>query len=211
MVEKIINLLEEKDLNVRELEKILELEKDYLEVIMDGMIQKGIVIVTSKNKYRLVSKTNLKKAIVLEKKNGDTIVKFENNEYFVPTYYVNNAKSKDIVLVEINDNRAKIIRIIEKYNPNIACEVVMKNNKHYVLCEKQLIELCGKNLEDITSGYMVLVNRNEDFTKANLLEVIGHKDEIDMSVIPYAYEFGSHCSLRSGASLPCEFRVPLWG
>lgn len=190
MVEKIISLLEEKDMNYRDLAREVNLETEILDLLLKDMVEKGDVILTSKNKYRLVSNTNLKKGIVLLKKTSEVVVKVDGREYFVPSYYVNGAMNKDKVLVEIHNDRAKIIKVIEKYNPNIACEVVMINNKHYVKYKNELIELYGNNLDNITSGYMVLIKRDNDLKRAKILDLIGHKDAIDMTVIPYAYEYG---------------------
>jgi len=178
-------------LNFNKLQKELHLEDELLDSILDNMINKGIIIVTNKKNYRLVSKTSLKKGRVYIKKDNQMIVRLENKEEFIiPSYYVNNAMDKDIVLIDINGNHGKIVRIIEKYNPNIACEVVMKNDKHYAKYNNDLIELYGDNLENITSGYMVLIKRDDDFKKAKVIELIGHKDEIDMTIIPCAYEYG---------------------
>lgn len=191
MVEKIIELLEEKDLNYSKLQKELKIDDELLDITLDRLLNKGIVILTNKKNYKLVSKTNLKKGIVHIKKNDQVIVRLEDNEeVIIPSYHINNAMDKDVVLVDIDRNCGKIIKIIDKYNPNIACEVIMKNDTHYAKYKNELIELYGDNLKDITSGYMVLIKRDNDFKKAKVLELIGHKDEIDMTIIPYAYEAG---------------------
>lgn len=191
MVEKIIELLEKRDLNYNKLQKELKIENELLDVTLEKMLNKGIVILTNKKNYRLVSNTNLKKGIVHIKKNEQVIVRLENKEeVIIPSYHVNNAMDRDIVLVDLDDNHGKVIKIIEKYNPNISCEVVMKNDKHYAKYKNELIELYGDNLKDITSGYMVLIKRDDDLKKAKVLELIGHKDEIDMTIIPDAYEAG---------------------
>ena len=190
MVEKILSLLEEKDLEYKGLLKELKIETELLDSILKDLISNGTIILTSKNKYRLVANTNLKKGRVLVKKTNEVVVKVDNKEIFIPSYNLNGAMNKDIVLVDISNERGKIVRVVEKYNPNIACEVLIKNNKHYAKYKDELIELYGTNLEDITSGYMVLIKRDNDFEKAKVLEVIGHKDEVDMTVIPYAYEYG---------------------
>lgn len=190
MVEKIISLLKEKDLEYKTLLKELKIETELLDSILKDLISNGTIILTSKNKYRLVANTNLKKGRVLVKKTNEVVVKVDDKEIFIPSYNVNGAMNKDIVLVDISNERGKIVRIIEKYNPNIACEVLIKNNKHYAKYKEELIELYGTNLENITSGYMVLIKRDNDFKKASVLEVIGHKDEVDMTIIPYAYEYG---------------------
>lgn len=191
MVEKILSLLEEKDLNYDKLQKELQIDNELLNKALEHMINKGIIIATNKKNYRLVSKTSLKKGIVHIKKDNQMIVRLENKEeVIIPVYYVTNAMDKDIVLVDVENNRGKIIRVIEKYNPNIACEVVMKNDKCYAKYNNELIELYGNNLDNITSGYMVLIKRDNDFKKARVLELIGHKDKIDMTIIPYAYEYG---------------------
>ena len=190
MVEKILSLLEEKDLEYKGLLKELKIETELLDSILKDLISNGTIILTSKNKYRLVANTNLKKGRVLVKKTNEVVVKVDNKEIFIPSYNLNGAMNKDIVLVDISNERGKIVRVVDKYNPNIACEVLIKNNKHYAKYKDELIELYGTNLEDITSGYMVLIKRDNDFEKAKVLEVIGHKDEVDMTVIPYAYEYG---------------------
>lgn len=191
MVDKIISMLELKELDYRGIQKELRLiEQEQLDKVLEYMQKKGIIILTGKNRYKLVSKTHLKKGVVLVKKSGAVVVKSEGKEIVVEPYNTNGAMDKDIVLVDAQHNYGKIVRVIDKYNPNIACEVVIRNNTHYVKYKDDLIELYGENLESITSGYMVLVKRDDDFKKAKLLELIGHKDEIDMTVIPVAYEYG---------------------
>jgi len=190
MVEKIIRLLEEKDLDYNKLQKEVKVDNELLDKTLEQLINKGIIILTNNKNYRLVSKTNLKKGTVLIKKTNEVVVKVDNKEIFIPSYNINGAMNKDIVLIDISNNNGKIIKVIEKYNPNISCEVIIKNNKHYAKYKEELIELYGDNLENITSGYMVLIKRDDDFKKARVLELIGHKDEIDMTVIPYAYEYG---------------------
>lgn len=191
MTEKIISLLEKTDLSYNKLQKEIGVDDEILSLTLKNMLNKGIVILTNKNNYRLVSKTNLKKGVVHIKKNNQVIVKLENNEeIMIPSYNQNNSSDKDTVLVETQNNYGKVIRIIEKYNPSLVCEVIMKNSKHYVKYKDQLIELHGSNLDNITSGYMVLVKRDDDFKYASLLEVLGHKDEIDLDLLPYVYEYG---------------------
>jgi len=195
MVESIIDLLEKEDLTVKDLSKKLRIDKELVETTLSRMIKNGTVIETNRDKYRLVSKTNLKKGIVCEKKNGTLIVKVDRE--VINLIDNSNLKDKDIVLLEIdprygnNDNKyGKVIRVIEEYNPNIVCEVIKKNDKHYAIHKDELIELYGNNLEDVTSGYMVLIKRDYNLNKAKVLDVVGHKDEIDMSIIPRAYEAG---------------------
>jgi len=191
MVDKIISLLEDKDLNYSKLQKELQIDDEILDKTLEHMINKGIIISTNKKNYRLVSKTSLQKGIVRIKKDNQMIVKLENKEeVIIPSYHTNNAIDRDIVLVDIDHNHGKIVRVIERYNPNLSCEVVLKNDKRYAKYKDELIELYGDNLENVTSGYMVLIKRDNDFKKAKVLELIGHKDEIDMTIIPYAYEYG---------------------
>ena len=80
MVETIIALLNGGDLSKKELSKKLKIDKDLLEVTLSRLIKNGIIIETNNEKYRLVSKTNLKKGIVQERKNGSLVVKIENIE-----------------------------------------------------------------------------------------------------------------------------------
>ena len=195
MVDTIISLLNGGDLNNKELCKKLKIEKETLEITLSRMIKNGIIIETNSGKYRLVSKTNLKKGIVCERKNGSLVVKTEAGE--IKLLNTDKINEKDIVLVEIDprygkqtEKYGKVIRVIDKYNPNIVCEVIKKNNKHYVMHKDELIELYGDNLEEITSGYMVLIKRDFNFKKAKVLDVVGHKDDVNMDILPLAYELG---------------------
>ena len=195
MVENIIKLLEGGDLTSKDLSKKLNLDRELVEATLSRMIKNGTVIETNRDKYRLVSKTNLKKGIVCEKKNGYLYVKVDREA--INLIDNSNLKDKDIVLLEIDPRYGssdykygKVIRVIEEYNPNIVCEVIKKNDKHYAIHKDELIELYGNNLENVTSGYMVLIKRDYNLKKAKVLDVVGHKDEIDMSIIPYAYEAG---------------------
>lgn len=195
MVETITALLNGGDLSKKELSKKLKLDKDLLEITLSRLIKNGIIIETNNEKYRLVSKTNLKKGIVQERKNGSLVVKIDNTE--IKLLNQDKLKEKDIVLVEIdprygkNDEKyGKVVRVLDRYNPNIVCEVIKKNDKHYAIHNNELIELSGDNLENLTSGYMVLLKRDYNLNKAKVLEVVGHKDDPDMDILSMAFEKG---------------------
>lgn len=203
MVEKIISLLEERDLNSKELLKKIDIESELLDITISDMMNKGIIIETSKKRYKLVSKTSLKKGIVYEKKNGSVVVEVDNEDIYI----LNKDKisNRDIVLVDIDSRYGnndkiygKVVKILERYNPNVVCEVIKRNDKHYAIYEDNLLTLYGDNLDELTSGYMVLLKRDTDSNNAKVLEVIGHKDAIDMSITPYAYEYGFYDKFPDG-------------
>lgn len=195
MVDTIIKLLNGGDFSKKEISKKLKIDKDLLEVTLSRMIKEGIVLETNNDKYRLVSKTNLKKGIIKERKNASLVVKIEDKE--IKLLNPNKLKDKDIVLVEV-DNRygkndevyGRVIRIIDRYNPNIVCEVIKRNDKHYAIYKDELIELYGNNLDNLTSGYMVLLKKELDSNKAKVLDIVGHKDDADIEILSLAYEKG---------------------
>jgi len=195
MVDRITSLLNGGDLSKKELSKKLKIEKEVLEITLERLIKNGVILETNNEKYRLVSKTNLKKGIVHEKKNGSLVVKVDNNE--IKLLNTRGLNTNDIVLIEIDprygnskEKYGKVIRILDKYSPNIVCEVIKKNDKHYAIYKDELIELYGANLEDITSGYMVLIKRDYNLNKAKVLDLVGHKDDPDMDILSLAYEKG---------------------
>ena len=100
MVDAIISLLNGGDLTSKELSKKLKIDKETLEITISRMIKNGIIIETNSGKYRLVSKTNLKKGIVIERKNGSLVVKTDSGE--IKLLNTDKINDKDIVLVEID-------------------------------------------------------------------------------------------------------------
>ena len=202
MVERIISLLEKSDLNCKDLAKIIGVESDLLEITLSNMINKGIIIETNKKKYKLVAKTNLKKGIIHVKKNGSVVVEVDGEE--ISILNKDKVSNRDIVLIDIdsrygvNDKKyGKVVRILERYNPNVVCEVFKRNDKCYAIYEDKLLQLYGDNLNELTTGYMVLLKRDIDGNTAKVLEILGHKDAIDMSIIPYAYEYGFYDKFSS--------------
>ena len=186
MVEKLLYILEEKDLTYNEILKELKIDKKELNIIIDNLIKQGLIINTNKDKYRLVSKTNLIKGRCIIRKDNTLIVRTDNEDIKINNY--NNINNNDIVLVD-NSYNPKIVRVIDKYIPKVVGEVIIKNNNYYVLYDNLLYKLNNIN-NIITNGYMVYVSLDNSKYEANIIDIIGHKNEIDLDITPYAYEYG---------------------
>lgn len=185
MAENIVRLLREKDLSYIEIKRLLRLSDEELTKVLDRLINDGVIILTKKEKYKLVELTDLRKGRI-RIKNNHAIFDYNGKEIEIIPNYLNGASDNDIVLVSKD---GKVARILKKFITYNALEVVIINDKKYVKYNNVLLELIG-NIDDIdiTSGYMIL-GELQDNNKVLLKEKIGQKDEIDMDVTPFIYEY----------------------
>lgn len=200
MVEEITLLLKEKDLKYEDIKNYLkekdetlyyQLKKDdsILTNTLNELIKKGIIIITRKNKYKLVSNTELIKSRI-KIKNNKGVIYYNNSEITIKDFNLNNAKDKDTVLFSYDKEtmQGRVYSIIESYNPSFTSEVIIKDNIRYVKFKNKYYKLISNDLNSITSGYIVLAKLEKN--NAILIEKIGHKDEIDDDIIPLMYEYG---------------------
>ena len=81
-----------------------------------------------------------------------SVVEVDNEEVYV----LNKDKisNRDVVLVDIdsrygnNKVYGKVVKILERYNPNVVCEVIKRNDKHYAIYEDNLLMLYGDLLSE---------------------------------------------------------------
>ena len=185
MAENIVRLLRENDLSYIEIKRLLRLSDEELTKVLDRLINDGVIILTKKEKYKLVELTDLRKGRI-RIKNNHAIFDYNGKEIEIIPNYLNGASDNDIVLVSKD---GKVARVLKKFVTNKALEVVVINDKKYVKYNNELLELIGEIDDiDITSGYMIL-GEFQNNNKVLLKEKIGQKDEIDMDVTPFIYEY----------------------
>ena len=185
MIENIVSLLREKDLNYVEIKRLLRLNDDELSNIIDKLLNDGIIILTKKDRYKLVELTDLRKGRIKVKNNYGKF-NYNGKEIEILPGSLNGAQDNDIVLVSKDGN---VARVLKKFTTNKTYEVVIINDKKYVKDNDSLLELVTSKNDniDLTSGLIILGKKQDD--KIEFLESIGQKDEIDMDVIPFVYEY----------------------
>lgn len=207
MRKDIITLLKKKDtlsldlkgikkhLNIKDKNELKELIKTLEDMINDGTLHYS----QKKNKYLLFENSPLIKGELMINKYGDGYVEYNDQKIIIPKAKINGAIYKDTVTVDYDRNylQGEVINVIKHDNSNYVAEVVSKNNKLYAKgLKRPPIEIGTTNLS-LVEGHRILVyNENK---KANVIEIIGHKDEpgVDIQSILYNYGFGRNWSKKA--------------
>ena len=207
MREDIITLLKNKDtlsldlkgiqkhLNIKDKNELNELIKTLEDMLNDGTLHYS----QKKNKYLLFENSNLIKGELIINKYGDGYIKYNGQKIIIPKDKINGAMYKDTVIVDYDRNylQGEIIKIIKHDNSNYVAEVISKNNKLYAKgLKRPPIEIVPTNIS-LVEGHRILVHN--DNKKANVIEIIGHKDEpgVDIQSILYDYGFGRKWSYKA--------------
>lgn len=196
MKEKIVSVLRNKELDYTNLRRNMKISESELNNLLSELMKEGTIFLNKRNRYTLVSKTNLVSGIVKVRRNGSVIVstKYDGEVEIINKFP--NIITGDSVLIDIlpnyknNIKTGKIVDITSKYIPKFIGEVVIKNNSHYVSYKDELIPLYGNDIDKVTTGYMIIFSLNRDSVDATLESVVGHKDEIDKELDPYVTFYG---------------------
>lgn len=185
MKENIINLLKNFNVEYEGIRKILKIDREELDKLLEELTNEGIIILTKNKKYMLTEKTDLRKGTI-KIKNGYGLFNYDDNILTILPSNLNGAKDLDTVLVSSD---GVVSRILKKNIVNKSYEVLIINDKKYIIDNNKMYNLiCDSNDIDITSGYIIL-GEIIDEDNCLLKEKIGQKDKIDMDVLPFAYEY----------------------
>lgn len=175
MESSIITLLSEdknKMMRIEEISKILKEPIEGLIKVLKSLEEIGIIFRDKKGRYTLITNTTLKRGIIKVTKKKGPIVIFEDKTEALVTYKDHKVlENNDIVLVDISNNTAKVVKILRREHHNIIGEVVKENNKYMAICDGYDPIL----LDDIYPlGTKVLI----DGKRLKVIEVLGHKDDV---------------------------------
>ena len=114
-----------KELKVQDTTKLL--------AVIKNLEETGIIFRDKKGRYTLITNTNLKRGLIKITKKKGPIVIFEDKTETVVTYKDHKTlENNDIVLVDISNNIAKVVKIIRREHHNFIAEVI-KDEHGYII------------------------------------------------------------------------------
>ncbi len=173
MESSIIALLgKKKTLRLEEIEAYLKEDGDKLSLAIMRLMEDGIIFRDKKGRYTLVANTTFQKGkIKVTKRRGPIVVLPDRREFVVVYKDHKSLENNDIVLVDIINDMAKVIKILRRENHDLIGEVIKEGKYYKVVCE---------NYEPIVldSPYPIGTKLLIDGKSFIVKEVLGHKDDL---------------------------------
>lgn len=195
---KSLTIMEINDLlGLHTIEEYQELEKTLNRLCMEAQIYYS----EKKKRYTLFSNTNYMKGKLIVNPKGYGFVILDDNDkedIFINSRNMLDAKSNDIVLVEYinkHNKEGKVTKVIKRDESNLVGLFDSENGIDYVILDKKEY---GKYIipkgfsKGAVSGHKVLVRRlfNGAFNEAEVIKIIGHKNDVGIDILSYVYEYG---------------------
>ncbi|MBO4245231.1 MAG: ribonuclease R [Bacilli bacterium] len=183
--------------NLNTPEEIKELQE-----ALTNLEEECIIYHTKKDKYILLKNCpGLKMGrLSLTKKGFGFIVLPGEEDLYVDKDNLGSATHNDIVLAEVinvfGKKEGRILKIIKRDLKNLVGEVIFYNNRAYLKLDddKIKIEVELKNPKNLVAGHKVLATVVKEITKrkylAEVIKVIGHKDDPGVDILSIAYKYG---------------------
>lgn len=195
---KSLTIIEINDLlGLHTIEEYQELEKTLNRLCMEAQIYYS----EKKKRYTLFSNTNYMKGKLIVNPKGYGFVILDDNDkedIFINSRNMLDAKSNDIVLVEYinkHNKEGKVTKVIKRDESNLVGLFDSENGIDYVILDKKEY---GKYIipkgfsKGAVPGHKVLVRRlfNGAFNEAEVIKIIGHKNDVGIDILSYVYEYG---------------------
>lgn len=195
---KSLTIMEINDLlGLHTIEEYQELEKTLNRLCMEAQIYYS----DKKKRYTLFSNTNYMKGKLIVNPKGYGFVILDDNDkedIFINSRNMLDAKSNDIVLVEYinkHNKEGKVTKVIKRDESNLVGLFDSENGIDYVILDKKEY---GKYIipkgfsKGAVPGHKVLVRRlfNGAFNEAEVIKIIGHKNDVGIDILSYVYEYG---------------------
>ena len=208
MESKILEILsgKNKSLTIMEINDLLGLhtidEYQELEKTLNILCMEAQIYYSEKKKrYTLFSNTNYMKGKLIVNPKGYGFVILDDNDredIFINSRNMLDAKSNDIVLVEYinkHNKEGKVTKVIKRDESNLVGLFDSENGIDYVILDKKEY---GKYIipkgfsKGAVPGHKVLVRRlfNGAFNEAEVIKIIGHKNDVGIDILSYVYEYG---------------------
>lgn len=208
MESKILDILsgKNKSFTIMEINDLLGLhtieEYQVLEKTLNRLCMEAQIYYSEKKKrYTLFSNTNYMKGKLIVNPKGYGFVILDDNDredIFINSRNMLDAKSNDIVLVEYinkHNKEGKITKVIKRDESNLVGLFDSENGIDYVILDKKEY---GKYIipkgfsKGAVPGHKVLVKRlfNGAFNEAEVIKIIGHKNDVGIDILSYVYEYG---------------------
>lgn len=195
---KSLTIMEINDLlGLHTIEEYQELEKTLNRLCMEAQIYYS----EKKKRYTLFSNTNyMKGKLIVNPKGYGFVILYDNDkeDIFINSRNMLDAKSNDIVLVEYinkHNKEGKVTKVIKRDESNLVGLFDSENGIDYVILDKKEY---GKYIipkgfsKGAVPGHKVLVRRlfNGAFNEAEVIKIIGHKNDVGIDILSYVYEYG---------------------
>lgn len=195
---KSLTIMEINDLlGLHTIEEYQELEKTLNILCMEAQIYYS----EKKKRYTLFSNTNYMKGKLIVNPKGYGFVILDDNDredIFINSRNMLDAKSNDIVLVEYinkHNKEGKVTKVIKRDESNLVGLFDSENGIDYVILDKKEY---GKYIipkgfsKGAVPGHKVLVRRlfNGAFNEAEVIKIIGHRNDVGIDILSYVYEYG---------------------
>ena len=153
-----------KELKVQDTTKLL--------AVIKNLEETGIIFRDKKGRYTLITNTNLKRGIIKITKKKGPIVIFEDKTETVVTYKDHKTlENNDIVLVDISNNIAKVVKIIRREHHNFIAEVI-KDEHGYKAVSNGYESIILDEIYPLGTKLLI------DGKTLEVKEVLGHKDDV---------------------------------
>lgn len=208
MEERILEILKNNDkpLTIYEINDLLGLknssELKELQNILFQMEKKLDVYKSRKDKYLIFENTHLKKGRLSVHRSGRFgFVQVEGSpDVRISESRMNGAIHNDTVVIDIdkpNDNEGKVLKVIERENPELVGEFYTKDGMGYVKMDNQRYKdyiIGAGDSKGAVDGHKVLVNRVKELAngqfQGEVIKILGHKDDVGVDILSIVYEYG---------------------
>ncbi len=209
MKKELIDLFtkEQTELNYKKIKKYLSKNEEYLDTELRTLLHdlelEGVLYEDKDGLFKSLPSNFFVREIIETKKGYRYIAGLNEERLLIDSKNLNGALNYDKVLVEIENSKAKVIKVLERNFPNVVCEVVeIDGSKHLkpLNTNNNLELVIGHNtLKKLVSGERVLVevsreafDYEDDKTiyDAKFIKSIGHKNDPDIDYKTVAYSHG---------------------
>ena len=176
MESSIITILSKEKNKMMKLEEITKELKiqdtTKLFAVIKNLEETGIIFRDKKGRYTLITNTNLKRGLIKITKKKGPIVIFEDKTEAVVTYKDHKTlENNDIVLVDISNNIAKVVKIIRREHHNFIAEVI-KDEHGYKAVSNGYESIILDEIYPLGTKLLI------DGKTLEVKEVLGHKDDV---------------------------------
>ena len=173
-----------------------------LQETLNELVEECVVFHTKKDKYILLkncSGLKMGRLSLTQKGYGFVILPGEEDLYIDKENF-GNATHNDMVLCEIisvhGKKEGRVLKIVKRDLKNLVGEVMFYHNKAFLKLDddKINIEVELNNAKNLVAGHKVLARVTKEITKrkylADVIKVIGHKDDPGVDILSIAYKYG---------------------
>ena len=197
----------ETELSYKKIKKVLGKNREYLDTELRNLLHEleleGVLYEDKDGLYKSLPSNFFVKEIIETKKGYRYITGSDEEKILLKSNNLNGALNYDKVLVEIDNGKAKVIKVLERNFPNVVCEVIEIDGSKQLkpLNTNNNLELViGHNdIKKLVLGERVLVEVSRDIFDyeegkiiydAKLIKSIGHKNDPDIDYKTVAYSHG---------------------